>query len=159
MLMSLNITIRLKLANRPGTLANVLAVIARERGSLGAIDLVSASPQYVTREMMVRLRDRNHLDELVDALKAISGVQIIHVADRVLTKHLGGKIEIKAKRPVANWEDLSMIIHRRGRCRKQFGEPDLAYKLTMKGNSVAIVTDGSAVLGLGNSAPAPPFLP
>ena len=50
MLMSLNITIRLKLANRPGTLANVLAVIARERGSLGAIDLVSASPQYVTRK-------------------------------------------------------------------------------------------------------------
>jgi malate dehydrogenase (oxaloacetate-decarboxylating) len=155
MLMSLNITIRLKLANRPGTLANVLAVIARERGSLGAIDLVSASPQYVTREMMVRLRDRNHLDELVDALKAISGVQIIHVADRVLTKHLGGKIEIKAKRPVANWEDLSMIYTPgvAGVSEAIFGEPDLAYKLTMKGNSVAIVTDGSAVLGLGNLGP------
>ncbi len=156
MLISLNITIRLKLANRSGTLAKVLAVIARERGSLGAIDLISASPQSVTRELMVRLRDRDHLYEMIAALDAIPGVQIIHIADRVFTEHLGGKIEIKAIRPITNWEDLSLVYTPgvAGVSEAIASEPDMAYKLTMKGNSVAIVTDGSAVLGLGNLGPA-----
>lgn len=77
MVMSLNIVIRLKLFNRPGTLANVLTVIAREGGSLGAIDIISASPSYVTRELMIRLKDRSHLGGLVKALGDIPGVEVI----------------------------------------------------------------------------------
>ncbi|MCL6638686.1 MAG: NAD-dependent malic enzyme [Firmicutes bacterium] len=156
MVMSLNITIRLKLANRPGTLAKVLNVIAREEGSLGAIDLVSATPAYMTRELMIRLSDRSHLEKLIKALEEIPEVQVIHVADRVYLRHLGGKIEVAPKRPVHNWEDLSLVYTPgvAGISEEIAKHPELAYKLTMKGNTVAIVTDGSAVLGLGNLGPA-----
>jgi malate dehydrogenase (oxaloacetate-decarboxylating) len=78
------------------------------------------------------------------------------VADRVYSRHLGGKIEIQPKKPVDNWEDLS-LVYTPGVARISeaiAGDPQLAYRLTMKGNSVAIVTDGSAVLGLGNLGPA-----
>ena len=156
MVMPINIVIRLKLSNRPGMLARVLAVVAREGGSLGAIELISASPSYITRELMIRLRDRDHLDSLVNALKEIPEVRVNYIADRVFMKHLGGKIEIKSKRAIQNWEDLS-LIYTPGVARVSEAiarDPNLAYKLTIKGNSVAIVTDGSAVLGLGNLGPA-----
>lgn len=155
MVLSSNIVIRLKLSNRPGTLAKVLTVIAREGGSLGAIDLISASPSHMIRELMIRLSDGSHLEALVGALEEIPGVQIIHVADRVFLRHLGGKIEVKPKRPILNWEDLSLVYTPgvAGISEAIAREPDMAYKLTMKGNSVAIVTDGSAVLGLGNLGP------
>ena len=156
MVMSLNITIRLKLANRPGTLARVLTVIAREGGSLGAIDMVSATPSSVTRELMIRLYDRSHLEGLLKSLDEIPEVQIIHVADRVFLKHLGGKIEITPRRAILNWEDLSLIYTPgvAGVSEAISRNPDIAYKLTIKGNAVAIVTDGSAVLGLGDLGPA-----
>ncbi|MCL5290502.1 MAG: NADP-dependent malic enzyme, partial [Firmicutes bacterium] len=77
------------------------------------------------------------------------------VADRVFLRHLGGKIEINPKRPILNWEDLSLVYTPgvAGISEAIARDPNLAYKLTMKGNSVAIVTDGSAVLGLGNLGP------
>lgn len=155
MVMSLNITVRLKLSNRPGTLAKVLNVIAEEGGSLGAIDLVAASPSNVTRDLMIRLRERGHLQELVGALQNIPDVQVIHVADRVFTRHLGGKIEMAPRRRIENWEDLSLVYTPGVAVISETlaQEPEMAYKLTMKGNTVAIVTDGTAVLGLGNLGP------
>ncbi|AQS60229.1 NAD-dependent malic enzyme [Desulforamulus ferrireducens] len=155
MVMSLNITVRLKLANRPGALAKVLNIIAQEGGSLGAIDLVTATPAYVIRDLMIRFREREHLKELVQTLQNTPEVQVIQVVDRVFTKHLGGKIEITPKRPVENWEDLSLVYTPGVAviCETLAQEPELAYKLTSKGNTVAIVTDGSAVLGLGNLGP------
>ncbi len=152
-----NVVMKLKLVNRPGTLAKVLSVIAREGGSLGAIDLISASPSHVTRELMIRLRDREHLDELIGVLEDTPEVEVVSISDRVFLKHAAGKIEIKPKRPVHNWEDLSLIYTPgvAGVSEAIYDKPDMAYKYTMKGNSVAIVTDGSAVLGLGNLGPAP----
>lgn len=156
MVLSANIVIRIKLANRPGMLAKVLNVIAREGGSLGAIDMISASPVDMIRELMIRLSDGSHLEALVSALEEIPGVQVIHVADRVFLRHLGGKIEVKPRRPILNWEDLALVYTPgvAGISETIAREPDMAYQLTMKGNSVAIVTDGSAVLGLGNLGPA-----
>lgn len=156
MVMSSSFVIRIRLSNLPGTLAKVLTAIAEKGGSIGAIDLISASPSTVTRELMVRLRDRNFLSELVDVLSVIPEVNIIHVADRVYMRHLGGKIEIQPKRPVSNWEDLSLVYTPgvAGISETIANNPNMAYRLTMKGNSVAIVTDGSAVLGLGNLGPA-----
>lgn len=155
MVMSLNFTIRLKLVNRPGTLARVLNIIAQEGGSLGSIDLITASPNSTTRELMIRFQEKGHLEGLLRALEQIPDVQVIHVADRVFTKHIGGKIEMTAKRPIENWEDLSMVYTPGVAVVSETlsQEPDLAYRLTMKGNTVAIVTDGSAVLGLGNLGP------
>lgn len=156
MVKSSSIVIRVKLSNRPGTLAGVLTAIAREGGSIGAIELISASPSMVTRDIMVRLRDRNSLGGLTGTLSDIPGVRVIHVADRVFMRHLGGKIEIQPKKPVSNWEDLALIYTPGvgGVSEAIARDPGLAYRLTMKGNSVAIVTDGSAVLGLGNLGPA-----
>ncbi len=155
MVMSLNITIKLKLANRPGALARVLDVIAREGGSLGAIELVSASPSHTVRKLMIRLHQKGVLEGLTQALKELPDVQIIQIADRVFTWHLGGKIEVAPKRPVQNWEDLSLVYTPGVAVISETiaREPDMAYKLTMKGNTVAIVTDGSAILGLGNLGP------
>jgi len=92
---------------------------------------------------------------LINALEKIPGVQIVQVADRVFTKHLGGKIEIKAKREIQGREDLG-LVYTPGVARVSqaiANDPEMAYRLTMKGNSVAIVTDGTAVLGLGNIGP------
>ncbi|ABO51458.1 Malate dehydrogenase (oxaloacetate-decarboxylating) [Desulforamulus reducens MI-1] len=155
MITSLNITLQLRLANKPGTLAKVLDAIALEGGSLGAIDLVSATPSFITRDLMVRLKEKGHLNDLIQTLKRIPDVQVTHVADRVITRHMGGKIEVVPKRPVQNWEDLA-IVYTPGVAvvsETLAQKPDMAYKLTMKGNTVAIVTDGSAVLGLGNLGP------
>ena len=153
--MSVNVLMKLKLANRSGMLAGVLSVIAREGGSLGAIDLISASPSHVIRELMIRISDREHLEKLIKTLEEIPDVQIISIADRVILRHVGGKMGIKPKTPLRNWEDLS-LIYTPGVARVSetiAKDRDKAYKLTMKGNSVAIVTDGTAVLGLGNLGP------
>ncbi|MEW6064967.1 MAG: hypothetical protein AB1538_07275 [Bacillota bacterium] len=101
---------------------------------------------------MIRLRERGHLEELVQALQNMPDVQVIHVADRVFTRHLGGKIEMTPRRRIENWEDLSLVYTPGVAVISETlaQEPEMAYKLTMKGNTVAIVTDGSAVLGLGN---------
>ncbi|TEB07084.1 NAD-dependent malic enzyme [Pelotomaculum schinkii] len=156
MSMPLNINIRLRLNNQPGTLARVLTIVAKEKGSLGAIELVSASPSYIIRDLMIRLRDRRHLGDIIGALDALPDVEIIHVADRVVMKHLGGKIEVSSTRPIQNWEDLALVYTPgvAGVSEAIAQDPDMVYKLTMKGNSVAIVTDGSAILGLGNLGPA-----
>ncbi|WP_165613490.1 NAD-dependent malic enzyme [Desulfotruncus arcticus] len=153
--MSLNITIRLQLANQPGTLAGVLEVIAREGGNLGAIDLVSASANYLVRELMVSVNNRAGLIGVVEALDRLPGVQVLHVIDRVFQRHLGGKMEIRAKREILSREDLS-LIYTPGVARVSTaiaGDAEKAYRLTMKGNTVAVITDGSAVLGLGNVGP------
>jgi len=157
MAIPINIVIKLKLSNKPGTLAKVLTVVGREKGSLGAINMVEATSSQVIRELMIRLHDKKYLDELVDALEKLPEVQIVSVADRVFLGHAGGKIEIAPKRPLQDWEDLAMV-YTPGVAKVSesiAGNLDLAYNLTMKGNSVAIVTDGSAVLGLGNLGPAP----
>lgn len=155
MVMSLNMTIRLQLENKPGTLAGVLNAIAAEGGGLGAIDLISASSGHVVRELMVRLRDRSCLEGMVNALEKLPGVEIIQLADRVYLNHLGGKIEIKPKREIQNREDLALVytpgVARISRAIAE--DPEQAHRLTMKGNTVAIVTDGSSVLGLGNIGP------
>lgn len=156
MSMPLNINIRLRLKNQPGTLAKVLTIVAKEKGSLGAIELISASPSHIIRDLMIRLRDRSHLGEIIEAMDAIPDVEVIHVADRVMMKHLGGKIEVSSIRPLQNWEDLALVYTPgvAGVSEAIAEDPDMAYKLTMRGNSVAIVTDGSAILGLGNLGPA-----
>ena len=155
MVMSLNISIRLQLTNRPGTLAGVLAVIAREGGNLGSIDLVSASSTSVVRELMVRMRGRSYLEGLIKALEELPDVQVVQVADRVFLRHLGGKIEVNARRDIQDREDLSLVYTPGVALVSESiaREPDLAYRLTMKGNSVAIITDGTAVLGLGDIGP------
>lgn len=153
--MYLNLVFRMKLSNKPGNLARVLTVIAQEGGTLGAIDLIAASPSCVTRDLMIRLESRDHLNRLVSVFEKMSEIKILSISDRVFVSHQGGKIEISPKRPILNWEDLALVYTPgvAGVSEAIAAETDMAYGLTMKGNSVAIITDGSAVLGLGNLGP------
>lgn len=154
--MAINILITLKLANKPGQLAQILNIVSNNNGSLGAIDLLSASPNHTIRELMIRLTNEEQLKTLIYNINALPGVEVLHVVDRVFASHLGGKIEVTAKRHVNNWEDLS-IVYTPGVAKVSAAIAKdwyRAYHLTMKGNTVAIVTDGSAILGLGNLGPA-----
>ncbi|WP_003544620.1 NAD-dependent malic enzyme [Desulfotomaculum nigrificans] len=155
--MSNSIMITLKLPNQPGMLAKILTVISEEGGSLGAIDLISASPTYLTRELMVKLSNESKLPGLISRLKAMDKIEVLHIKDRVFTSHQGGKIEITPKKPIRNWDDLS-LVYTPGVAKISEAiakDHDLVYNLTMKGTTVAIVTDGSAILGLGNLGAAP----
>ncbi|MFA4885548.1 MAG: ACT domain-containing protein [Desulfotomaculaceae bacterium] len=107
--MYLNLVIRMKLANKPGNLARVLTIIAQEGGTLGAIDLVSASPSCVIRDLMIRLESRDHLNRLVSAFEQMPEINILRISDRVFVSHQGGKIEISPKRPILSWEDLALM--------------------------------------------------
>lgn len=153
--MQLNVSIRLKLSQKPGTLAQALKKIAEEHGNLGAIDMVSAGYQYVIRDIMVGIAGIEHLKRLSESLHQLPDIEVLRIVDRAFLQHVGGKIEISPKRSLSTREDLSMVYTPAvGRVALAIAqEPDLAYRLTLKGNSVAIVTDGSAVLGLGNIGP------
>ncbi|MCF8012248.1 MAG: NAD-dependent malic enzyme [Clostridiales bacterium] len=152
--MDYRVNLHLKLNNEPGKLAEVLEAVAGEGGNLGAIDLVSSMPGYNIRDLMVYLK-RDYLDNLIQSLERIPGVEVIQVADRVFLKHLGGKIEISSKREIRDNDDLSLVYTPgvAGVSETIHKHPDMAYRLTMKGNTVAIVSDGSAVLGLGDVGP------
>lgn len=153
--MKLNVTLRLKLSNTPGSLAGVLGKIAEQEGTLGAIDLVNVSRKFTIREVMVGIADREHLERVLSSLGDMPGVEVLQVTDRVFLKHQGGKIEVTAKRQLAGIEDLALIytpgVARVAEAIAQ--NRDLAYQFTMKSNTIAIVTDGTAVLGLGDIGP------
>jgi len=150
--MPANVLIQLKLQNKPGTLAKILTAIGEYGGNVGSIDLVSASPDFMVRDIMIGMHDSQQLKPLLEKLNNFPEARVLHVADRVFLAHRGGKIQVSAKRQILNREDLSLVytpgVARVSQAIAQ--NPEYAYDLTMKGNSVAIVTDGSAILGLGN---------
>ncbi|MDA8334972.1 MAG: NAD-dependent malic enzyme [Peptococcaceae bacterium] len=155
MVMPLNVMVQLKLANRPGTLARVLTTVAEYGGNLGSIDLVSVSPGHKVRDLMIGLHDSQQIQPLLDKLAGLPDIELLHVADRVLLAHRGGKIQVVPKRQLQNREDLA-VVYTPGVARVSqaiYDRREYVYDLTMKGNTIAIVTDGSAVLGLGNLGP------
>src|SRR5208337_2402488 len=104
----------------------------------------------------VNARDEEHEHEIISAIEAIAnGVKVINVLDRTFGMHAGGKIEVRSKMPIRTPEDFSRVYTPGvGRvCKDIYNDPEHAYNYTIKGNSVAIVTDGTAVLGFGNIGP------
>ncbi|MEX2640899.1 MAG: NAD-dependent malic enzyme [Balneolales bacterium] len=152
---SYSFTMRLYLANRPGMLASVLNAIAKEKGDPGAVDVVKIEGGVKVRDLTVSARDEAHSRSIVKAVKKIDGVKVRNVSDRVFLLHLGGKIRIRNKVPVDTRDALSMAYTPGvGRvCQAIAEDKDKAHTLTIKQNSVAVVSDGSAVLGLGNIGP------
>jgi malate dehydrogenase (oxaloacetate-decarboxylating) len=152
---SYSLTIRLEIDNRPGMLGKVTSAIGRAGGDIGAIDLVEVRKKTLIRDLTFKASDERHGQQVVERLKAIDGIKVAHVSDRTFLMHLGGKIEIKGKIPVKTRDDLSMAytpgVARV--CMAIHHEPDKAYTLTTKGNTVAVVSDGTAVLGLGDIGP------
>jgi len=152
---SYSFTMRLYIENQPGMLAKVLDAIAKEKGDPGAVDVVKVEGKYKVRDLTVSARDENHADDIVNAVKKIEGIKVRNVSDRVFLLHLGGKIRIKNKVPVNTRDSLSMAYTPGvGRvCNAIAEDREKVHTLTIKKNSVAVVSDGSAVLGLGNIGP------
>ena len=152
---SFSATIRVGLENRPGAFAEVAAAIADEGGLLDAIDLVRVEDASKVRDVTVLAADADHLVRIVDAVRALDGVEVEHVSDRTFLLHLGGKLEVQAKSPIKTRDDLSMAytpgVARV--CRAIADEPSKVWNLTIKQHAVAVVTDGTAVLGLGDIGP------
>ena len=150
-----SVTLRLEILNRPGMLGRITSAIGVLKGDIGAIDIVSAYPDRIIRDITVNIRDSGHGDQIVDKLKLIEGVKLLNVSDQTFLLHLGGKIEVVCKTPLKTRDDLSRAYTPGvGRiCEAIVKNPEDLFRLTIKKNSVAIITDGSAVLGLGNIGP------
>jgi malate dehydrogenase (oxaloacetate-decarboxylating) len=153
---SYSITVRLEIDNRPGMLGKVTSAIGKAGGDIGAIDLIEVGKKTITRDLTFKARDERHGQQVVDRIRAVPGVRVINASDRTFLMHLGGKIEVRGKVPVKTRDDLSMAYTPGvGRvCLAIHQEPEKAYALTIKQNCVAVVTDGTAVLGLGDIGPA-----
>ncbi|MEX0703673.1 MAG: NAD-dependent malic enzyme, partial [Planctomycetales bacterium] len=152
---SYSITMRLKYPDRPGQMGRITSAIGDADGQIGAIDIVDVRQDFITRDFTVNARHVDHGQEIVRRVQAMDGVEVLKVSDRTFLLHLGGKIEVNSKIPVKTRDDLSMAytpgVARV--CRAIHDDPEAAFTLTIKRNTVAVVTDGSAVLGLGNIGP------
>ncbi|MCB4757511.1 MAG: NAD-dependent malic enzyme, partial [Elusimicrobia bacterium] len=152
---SYSVALRLQITNKPGMLGKVTSAIGKAGGDIGAVDIVSASRSVIVRDITVNARDDHHSSEIINKVKSIPGIQVLNYSDRTFLLHHGGKIEIKSKIPVKTRDNLSMIYTPGvGRVSKVIAEDkSKVWQLTIKRNSVAIVTDGTAVLGLGDLGP------
>jgi malate dehydrogenase (oxaloacetate-decarboxylating) len=152
---SFSATLRVKLDDLPGTFAKLAAAIGASGGSLGAIDLVRIEHGKKVRDVTVNAASAEHIEQIVEAVRGVPGVEIDHVSDRTFLMHLGGKIEVVSKHPVKTRDDLSMA-YTPGVARVCLAiaqDRTKAFNLTIKQNTVAIVSDGTAVLGLGDIGP------
>jgi malate dehydrogenase (oxaloacetate-decarboxylating) len=149
------ITIRLSLNHNPGLLAQVTAVIADAGGNIGAIDTIRVEASTITRDITIDTTGEDQANAIAEEIKLIDGIDVIHVSDRTFLLHLGGKIEVTCKSPIKTRDELSMAytpgVARV--CMDIHHNPENARKLTIKKNTVAIVSDGTAVLGLGDIGP------
>jgi malate dehydrogenase (oxaloacetate-decarboxylating) len=149
-------TIRVELPNRPGQLGLVASAIGEAGGDIGAVDLVDTGPDKTVRDITVGAADSGHGREIVRTVERVPGVRVISASDQVFLLHLGGKIEVKSKIPLRTRADLSMAytpgVARV--CMAIHDDPAVARALTIRRNTVAVVTDGTAVLGLGDIGPA-----
>lgn len=152
---SYSLSLRLELPNQAGTLATVTQAIANVGGSLGQISLIDRTLKITRREITVDASSEEHAEKIVATIKAIPHIQVLQVSDRTFDLHRRGKISIQSRLPLTSQSDLAMAYTPGvGRiCRAIANDPDQVFSLTIKSNTVAIVTDGSAVLGLGNLGP------
>jgi malate dehydrogenase (oxaloacetate-decarboxylating) len=152
---SYSLTIRIVVPSAPGSFARVAGAIGEAGGDLGAIDLVRAGREGTVRDITVNAGDSEHGKRIVEAVRALDGVDVQSISDRTFLLHLGGKIEVTPKSPVRTRDDLSMAytpgVARV--CMAIHEAPERAYSLTIKWNTVAVVSDGTAVLGLGDIGP------
>ncbi len=152
---SYSFTMRIELRQLPGAFAQVAGAIGNEGAILGAIDLVRVDKGGVIRDVTVACVDAAHGERVVNAVRGLEGVKVSSVSDRTFLMHKGGKIEVTPKIAIKTRDDLSMAytpgVARV--CSAIHEDEEAAWTLTIKGNTVAVVSDGTAVLGLGNIGP------
>ncbi len=152
---SFSATIRVRLSDAPGSFARLAQAIGDAGGSFGAIDLVRVEKGTKVRDVTVEATDADHMARIVESVRSVDGIEVERVSDRTFLMHLGGKIEMRSKVPVKTRDDLSMAytpgVARI--CQAIADDRDSAWNLTIKQNTVAVVSDGTAVLGLGDIGP------
>jgi malate dehydrogenase (oxaloacetate-decarboxylating) len=152
---SYSLTVRVEIRNRPGMLGRVTSAIGEAGGDIGAVDIVELLREVIVRDFTINARDDRHGQEIVAALRRLDAVRVVNVSDRTFLMHLGGKIGIHNKVPVKTRDDLSMA-YTPGVARVCLAikeDREKVFALTIKQNAVAVVTDGTAVLGLGAIGP------
>src|SRR5215210_1117419 len=152
---SYSMTLRVEFPHRAGALGGILTTIGGAGGLVGAVDIVRMGQERSTRDITVNARDSDHGHSIVDAVNAVPETRVVNVSDRTFLMHLGGKIEVRSKMKIRTRDDLSMAytpgVARV--CRAIAEDPERAFNLTVKRNTVAVVSDGTAVLGLGDIGP------
>ncbi|MFM9278633.1 NAD-dependent malic enzyme [Paenibacillus jiagnxiensis] len=150
-----SIILRLEIQTDTINFGQVASVIFAAGGDIVAIDVISTSRNMTVRDITITVTDSVDISIITEAVKNMEGVRLVNISDRTFLLHLGGKIETQPKTPIQNRDDLSRVytpdVARV--CMAIHEEPDKAYSLTVKRNTVAVVSDGSAVLGLGNIGP------
>jgi malate dehydrogenase (oxaloacetate-decarboxylating) len=150
-----SITMRLEYPHGPGWLAKIANAIAEQGGSIGAVDLVHIRTGKSRRDYTVECYSTEQANRIVAAVERVGGVTVRSVSDNTFLAHLGGKLEIASKIPLKTRADLSMA-YTPGVARVCLAiqrDPRISFNLTIRKNCVAVVSDGSAVLGLGNIGP------
>ncbi len=150
-----SLTLRLRFARRPGALARVASTIGENEALIGSIPIVKIERDLVTRDFDIYTSDDSHERRIIEAIKALPDVELLKVTDRTFQYHEGGKIEITPTKRLSRREELSMAYTPGvGRVASSVAKnPEEAYTYTLKGSTVAIVSDGTAVLGLGDIGP------
>ncbi|MBA3488795.1 MAG: NAD-dependent malic enzyme [Longispora sp.] len=151
-----SITIRVSLPADSSAIGRLTTAVGINGAVVTALDVVDSDPQRVLVDLTCDTSDATHADQVVEALKALDGVEVRKVSDRTFLLHLGGKIEVQSKVSLRNRDELSRA-YTPGVARVCLAiaeNPEDARRLTIKRNTVAVVTDGSAVLGLGNIGPS-----
>jgi malate dehydrogenase (oxaloacetate-decarboxylating) len=150
-----SLTLRVEIDHLPGMLGKVASAIGEAGGTIGAVDLVQVEGSHTIRDITVETGDSSDWPRLTDAVNAVPGARVLDTTDRTFLLHLGGKIEVSNKAPLKTREDLSMAytpgVARV--CGAIHEDADKAFQYTIKRNTVAVVSDGTAVLGLGDIGP------
>jgi malate dehydrogenase (oxaloacetate-decarboxylating) len=152
---SYSLTLRVDFPHEAGALGKILTTVGEAGGLVGAVDIVRMSQDRTVRDITVNARDSEHGQQIVQVVEELPQVKVINVSDRTFLMHLGGKIEVRSKLQIRTRDDLSMVytpgVARV--CRAIASDPERAFNLTVKRNTVAVVSDGTAVLGLGDIGP------
>jgi len=150
------IIIRLEIDTRTVGFGTAAAALETAGGDIIAIDVIQTSRDKTVRDLTVKVAETSSIDRITNTLSAVAGIRLINVSDRTFLLHLGGKITIQPKTPIQNRDDLSRVYTPEVArvCQAIHADPSKAFTLTIKRNTVAVVSDGSAVLGLGNIGPS-----
>ena len=153
---SYSITVRLELPAGGSAITQLTTAVEQSGGVITALDVSASGHELLQIDVTCAASDTQHAEQIVETLRDLDGVTVHKVSDRTFLMHLGGTIEMSPKHPIRNRDDLSLVytpgVARV--CEAIAANPADARRLTVKRNSVAVVTDGSAVLGLGNLGPA-----